>query len=47
VSRCHRAGVNVNVWTCDEPDLIRQFARWGVAGVCTNVPDVARRAVEP
>jgi glycerophosphoryl diester phosphodiesterase len=46
VSRCRRAGVSVNVWTCDEPDLIRQFARWGVAGVCTNVPDLARRALE-
>jgi glycerophosphoryl diester phosphodiesterase len=38
--------VTVNVWTCDDPDLIRQFARWGVAGVCTNVPDVARNALE-
>jgi glycerophosphoryl diester phosphodiesterase len=36
----------VNVWTCDEPQLIRQFARWGVAGVCTNEPDRARRALD-
>jgi glycerophosphoryl diester phosphodiesterase len=45
VERCRRAGVLVNVWTCDEPDLIRQFARWGVAGICTNVPDLARQAL--
>jgi glycerophosphoryl diester phosphodiesterase len=46
MGRCHRAGVSVNVWTCDEPELIRRFARWGVAGICTNVPDLARRALE-
>jgi len=45
LDRCRRAGVRVNVWTCDEPDLIRQFARWGVAGICTNVPDLARQAL--
>jgi glycerophosphoryl diester phosphodiesterase len=43
VAQCHRAGVRVNVWTCDEPDHIRQFARWSVAGICTNVPDLARQ----
>jgi glycerophosphoryl diester phosphodiesterase len=47
VRRCQRVGVLVNVWTCDEPDLIRQFVRWGVAGLCTNVPDRARQPIEP
>jgi glycerophosphoryl diester phosphodiesterase len=46
VARCHRAGVRVNVWTCDEPDHIRRFAEWGVDGICTNVPEVARRALD-
>jgi glycerophosphoryl diester phosphodiesterase len=45
VAQCHRAGVLVNVWTCDEPDRIRQFARWDVAGICTNVPDLARSVI--
>jgi glycerophosphoryl diester phosphodiesterase len=34
------------VWTCDEPDDIRRFAEWGVDGICTNVPEVARRALD-
>ena len=46
VRRCAGAGVAVNVWTCDEPNRIQELARWGVAGICTNVPDIARRALE-
>ncbi len=38
---CHRRGVRVNVWTCDDPARMAELAAWGVDGVCTNVPDVA------
>jgi len=41
IERCHRAGLAVNVWTCDEPDAIGRLAAWGIDGICTNVPDVA------
>ena len=39
------AGLAVNTWTCDEPDRIRWLAEVGVAGVVTNVPDVALAAL--
>lgn len=42
VRRAHAAGLVVNTWTCDDPDRIRELASWGVDGICTNVPDVAR-----
>ena len=41
VRDAHAAGLAVNVWTCDDPDRMRQLASWGVDGICTNVPDVA------
>jgi glycerophosphoryl diester phosphodiesterase len=41
VERCHRAGLAVNVWTCDDPDAMERLAAWGVDGICTNVPDIA------
>ena len=41
VVRAHAAGLQVNTWTCDEPDRIRWLADLGVDAVVTNVPDVA------
>lgn len=41
ISDCHDAGVDVNVWTCDDPQWMRRLADWGVDGICTNIPDVA------
>jgi len=38
---CHAAGVEVNVWTCDDPDRMATLIEWGIDGICTNVPDVA------
>jgi glycerophosphoryl diester phosphodiesterase len=46
VDAAHAAGLFVNVWTVDEPDEIRRLASLGVDGVVTNVPDVARRALD-
>ena len=45
VERCQSADLAVNVWTCDDPVAISRLAAWGVDGICTNVPDVALRAL--
>ncbi len=39
----HRRGRRVNVWTVDDAAQIRQLFEWGIDGVITVVPDVARR----
>lgn len=41
VDTCHRFGLRVNTWTCDDPERMRELITWGVDGICTNVPDVA------
>lgn len=41
VDACHGAGIEVNTWTCDDPQRIAELIEWGVDGICTNVPDVA------
>jgi glycerophosphoryl diester phosphodiesterase len=41
VDACHRAGLEVNTWTCDDPERMEQLIEWGIDGICTNVPDVA------
>jgi glycerophosphoryl diester phosphodiesterase len=38
-------GLEVNVWTVDDPSRLRTLASWGVTAVITNVPDVARLAL--
>jgi len=43
VELAHDAGLEVNVWTVDDPDRIRALADAGVDGIVTNVP---ARAVE-
>jgi glycerophosphoryl diester phosphodiesterase len=43
VDRCHAAGIEVNTWTCDDPERMRELIGWGIDGICTNVPDVAVR----
>jgi glycerophosphoryl diester phosphodiesterase len=45
VTRCHEAGLAVNVWTCNDTDRLVELAALGVDGVCTDVPDVALRAL--
>ncbi len=45
VEACHEAGLAVNVWTCNDPDRIRELESIGVDGVCTDVPDIARSAL--
>jgi glycerophosphoryl diester phosphodiesterase len=45
IAACHAAGVQVNVWTVDEPTDLETLARRGVDGLCTNVPDVALKVL--
>lgn len=46
IEEAHRAGVAVNTWTVDDPDRMEQLVEWGVDGIVTNVPDVARSIVD-
>lgn len=41
LERYWSAGLKVNTWTCDDPARIEELMRWGIDGICTNVPDVA------
>ena len=41
IDACHAAGVEVNTWTCDDPERMRLLIEWGIDGICTNLPDVA------
>jgi glycerophosphoryl diester phosphodiesterase len=45
IEECHAAGVQVNTWTCDDPERMAELARWAIDGICTNVPDVALTVV--
>lgn len=40
------AGLEVNVWTVDRADRMRELISLGVDGICTNVPDVARAVLD-
>jgi len=46
VRRAHDAGLRVNVWTVDDPERITALIEMGIDGICTNVPEVARRLVD-
>jgi glycerophosphoryl diester phosphodiesterase len=45
VDRAHGAGLQVNVWTVDDPDRIRQLADLDVDGIITNDPAGALAAL--
>jgi glycerophosphoryl diester phosphodiesterase len=45
VERAHAAGLQVNVWTVDDPDLLRTLAGMGVDAIVTNTPAKARAAL--
>jgi len=39
-------GLEVNVWTVDDPTRMAGLIELGVHGLCTNVPDVARKVLD-
>ncbi len=41
VEAAHDAGLDVNVWTVNDPTRMIELARWGVDGIITDLPDVA------
>ena len=41
VERCHENGIMVNVWTVDDPEMVRLMAKCGVDAVISNKPDIA------
>ena len=45
VAAAHEQGLFVNAWTCNDPERIRELADWGVDGIVTDVPDIARSAL--
>lgn len=47
VAAAHEAGLAVTVWTVDDPVRMAELAADGVDGIVTNVPDVARQALDP
>lgn len=46
VAVAHEQGLRVNVWTVDDPERMVELMAWGVDGIVTNVPDVARTVVD-
>jgi glycerophosphoryl diester phosphodiesterase len=45
VDRAHEAGLEVNVWTVDDPDRMEQLDGFGVDGIITNDPARALRVL--
>ncbi len=45
VERAHGRGLAVTAWTCNDADRLVELAGVGVDAVCTDVPDVALRAL--
>jgi glycerophosphoryl diester phosphodiesterase len=46
VKACRAAGLQVNVWTVDDPERMAELVALEVDGIVTNVPDVARAVVD-
>src|SRR5216683_3167213 len=46
VDALHGAGYRIYAWTVNDPDEMRRLLALHVDGLCTNVPDVGRRAVD-
>ena len=42
VRTAHASGLALNVWTCNDEARMRELVGWGVDGICTDVPDLAR-----
>src|SRR5438046_928110 len=46
VDALHSAGYRIYAWTVNDPEDMRRLLALHVDGLCTNVPDVGRRAVQ-
>jgi glycerophosphoryl diester phosphodiesterase len=46
VSASHDRGLAVLVWTVDDPGRVAELADWGVDGIVTNRPGVARAVID-
>jgi len=46
VDALHTAGYRIYAWTVDDPVDMRRLLALHVDGLCTNVPDVGRRAMQ-
>jgi glycerophosphoryl diester phosphodiesterase len=46
VELLHGAGMTLLVWTVDDAADMRRLLELGVDGICTNLPDVGRRAAD-
>ena len=44
--RVHRSGMELNVWTVNDPDQITQMVELGVDGIITDKPELARGIVD-
>lgn len=45
VAKAHGAGLELNTWTCNDPERIRELAAMGVDACVTDVPDIALQAL--
>ncbi len=45
VANCIRRGIELNVWTVDDPEWMRRLSDMGVTSLITNKPDLARTSV--
>ena len=45
VDECHKRGLRVHPWTCDDPEVIKYLAEVGCDAVISNKPDVARETL--
>jgi glycerophosphoryl diester phosphodiesterase len=45
VAQIHEAGFRLYAWTEDRPDRMRRLIEYGVDGICTNHPSVAREVI--
>jgi glycerophosphoryl diester phosphodiesterase len=46
VARCRSAGLDVNVWTVNDTDRMKEMLELGVTGIITDTPDVLRALVD-
>ena len=46
VERAQDEGLEVNVWTVNDPDRMAALLDYGVDGICTDHPDIARSVID-